>query len=83
MAKTHIVGTITGVFDGTLDGLAARLLRRTRVGYTVELLESKPPFHKGDTLHLSPAEFRWCFKRGYRWKQHHIDQSHRSRHLHF
>jgi hypothetical protein len=57
MAKTHIVGTITGVFDGTLDGLAARLLRRTRVGYTVELLESKPPFHKGDTLHLSPAEF--------------------------
>jgi hypothetical protein len=25
----------------------------------------------------------WCFKRGYRWKQHLIDQSHRSRHLHF
>ena len=57
MAKTRIVGTLTGVFDGTLDGIAARLVRRTRVGYTVELLESRPPFHKGDTLHLSPAEF--------------------------
>jgi hypothetical protein len=57
MAKTHIVGTITGVFDATLDGIAARLLRRTRVGYTVELLESKHPFKKGDTVHLSPAEF--------------------------
>ena len=57
MAKKHIVGTITGVFDEALDGIAARLLRRTRVGYTVELLESKPPFHKGDTVHLSPAEF--------------------------
>ena len=26
---------------------------------------------------------RWCFKRGHRWKQHFIDQSYRSRHLHF
>jgi hypothetical protein len=57
MAKKHIVGTITGVFDEALDGISARLLRRTRVGYTVELLESKHPFHKGDTVYLSPAEF--------------------------
>ena len=25
----------------------------------------------------------WCFKRGYRWKEHLVNQSHRSRHLHF
>ena len=57
MAKQPIVGTITGIFDEVLNGLAARLLRRTHVGYTVELLQSNPPFHKGDTVHLSPAEF--------------------------
>jgi len=57
VTKTHIVGTITGVFDATLDGISARLLRRTRVGYMVELLESKHPFEKGDIVHLSPAEF--------------------------
>jgi hypothetical protein len=57
MAKKHIIGTITGVFDEALDGITARLVYRRTVGYTVELLESKPPFRKGDTLHLSPAEF--------------------------
>jgi len=57
MAKKHIVGTITGVFDGALDGMEARLVRRRRLGYTVELLESKEPWHKGDIVHLSPAEF--------------------------
>lgn len=57
MAKKPIVGTITGVFDEALDGLTALMLRRTQVGYTVELLESKASFHKGDTVHLSPAEF--------------------------
>jgi hypothetical protein len=56
MAKKPIVGTITGVFDETLNGISARLLRRTQVGYTVELLESRHPFQKGDTVHLSPAE---------------------------
>jgi hypothetical protein len=57
MAKKHIVGTIAGVFDEALDGMAARLVRRRRLGYTVELLESKAPWHKGDIVHLSPAEF--------------------------
>ena len=37
MAKQPIVGTITGVFDGALDGLPARLVRRRKLGYTVEL----------------------------------------------
>lgn len=58
MATQRIVGTIAEVFDGMLDGLAARLVRRTKLGYTVELLEAKPPFRQGDTVHLSPAEFR-------------------------
>jgi hypothetical protein len=57
MAKKPIVGTIAAVFDGLLDGLVARLVRRTKTGYTVQLLEAKPPFHIGDTVHLSPAEF--------------------------
>lgn len=57
MRKKHIVGTITGMFDDTLDGIAARLVRRRKFGYTVELLESKAPFQKGDMMHLSPAEF--------------------------
>lgn len=57
MAKKDIVGTIAAVFDGTLDGLAARLVRQRSVGYTVELLESRGPFHQGDLVHLSPAEF--------------------------
>jgi hypothetical protein len=37
MAKQPLVGTITGVFDGALDGLPARLVRRRKLGYTVEL----------------------------------------------
>ena len=57
MAKKYMVGTITGVFDGALDGIAARLVRRRKFGYTVELLASKHPFQKGDIVHLSPAEF--------------------------
>jgi hypothetical protein len=57
VAKKGMVGTITGVFDGALDGIAARLVRRRKFGYTVELLASKHTFQKGDILHLSPAEF--------------------------
>jgi hypothetical protein len=57
VVKNNMVGTITGVFDEALDGIAARLIRKRKFGYTVELLESKPPFHQGDTVHLSPAEF--------------------------
>jgi hypothetical protein len=57
VAKRHIVGTITSVFDGALDGLSARLVRMRKFGYTVELLESKHTWHKGDIVHLSPAEF--------------------------
>ena len=37
MAKQPLVGTIIGVFDGALDGLPARLVRRRKLGYTVEL----------------------------------------------
>jgi hypothetical protein len=57
MAKKRCVGTITGLFDSALDGITARLVRRRKLGYTVELLESKNTFHKGDIVHLSPAEF--------------------------
>ena len=56
--KKPIIGTIVGVFDGALDGVQAQLIRRTRLGYTVELLESKDAFRKGDTIHLTVAEFR-------------------------
>jgi hypothetical protein len=55
--KTPIIGTIVDVFDGALDGLRAQLVSRTRLGYTVKLLESKDAFRKGDTVHLSVAEF--------------------------
>jgi hypothetical protein len=58
LEKTPIVGTIIGVFDGALDGVQARLIRRIQIGYTVELLESKGAFHKGDRLQLSGAEFK-------------------------
>ena len=57
MQRQPIVGTITGVFHGILDGMPARLVRRGKVGYTVELLASRDTFHKGDYLALSPAEF--------------------------
>ena len=57
MSKKPIVGTIVGVFDGALDGLSAQLMSRTKLGYAVELLESKDAFHKGDILLLSVAEF--------------------------
>lgn len=57
MRKRPIVGTIAGVFGGTLDGIRAQLLRRTALGYTVELLESKGVWKKGDILPLSGAEF--------------------------
>lgn len=53
----HIIGTIAGVFDGVLDGVQAQLIRRTKLGYTVKLLESKDAFRKGDIVHLSVAEF--------------------------
>ncbi len=56
--KKPRVGTIVGVFDGALDGLQAQLIRRTKFGYTVELLESKGAFHKGATVLLSRAEFK-------------------------
>jgi hypothetical protein len=55
--KPPVVGTITGAFDGVLDGVQARLIRTTKGGYTVELLESKDAFHKGDHVALSLAEF--------------------------
>jgi hypothetical protein len=55
--KKPIVGTIIGVFDGAFKGVQAQLMRRTRLGYTVKLLESKDAFRKGDTVHVSVAEF--------------------------
>ena len=57
MRKKPIIGTIVGVFDGALDGLQARLIRKTQLGYTVELLESRGEFRKGDRVHVSVAEF--------------------------
>ena len=55
-AKKPLIGTIVGVLDGALDGVQAQLMRRTNMGYTVKLLESKDTFRKGDTIHLSVAE---------------------------
>jgi hypothetical protein len=55
--KRPIVGTIAGVFGGALDGIRAQLIRWTTLGYTVELLESKGAWKKGDILRLSGAEF--------------------------
>jgi hypothetical protein len=57
LRRKPIVGTITGVFDGALDGTKAQLIRMTELGYTVKLLEAKGTFKHGDTLLLSPAEF--------------------------
>ena len=56
-AKKPIIGIIVGVLDGALDGVQAQLMRRTKIGYTVKLLESKDTFRKGDRVHLSVAEF--------------------------
>ena len=56
-AKKIPRGNDPGAFDGALDDMAARLISRRKLGYLVELLASKPPFHKGDRVHLSPAEF--------------------------
>ena len=56
-AKKPLIGTIVGVLDGALDGVQAQLMRITNIGYTVKLLESKDAFRKGDSVHLSVAEF--------------------------
>ena len=55
--KKPQVGTLHGAFNGTLDGVSARLIRIRKLGYTVELLESKHGFRKGEILHVSFAEF--------------------------
>jgi len=52
-----IVGTVAGVFGGALDGRRAQLIHRTTLGYTVELLEAKGAWKKGDILRLSVAGF--------------------------
>ena len=57
MRNRPLVGTITGVFSGELDGIRARLIHWMILGYTVELLESKGVWKKGDILPLSGAEF--------------------------
>jgi hypothetical protein len=36
--KNPLVGTITGAFNGALDGVLARLIGMRKFGYTVELL---------------------------------------------
>ena len=48
---------IAVVYSGELDGIRAQLIRWTNLGYTVELLESKGVWKKGDILRLSSAEF--------------------------
>jgi hypothetical protein len=55
--KPPVLGTITGAFDGALTGVQAQLIRRSKLGYTVELLESQDTFHQGDHVELSLAEF--------------------------
>ena len=56
MAKQAIIGTIIGGFDGVLNGLPARLVRRRKFGYTVELLEARGRLQAGTIVHLSFAE---------------------------
>ena len=58
MRTKPIIGTIVGVFYGALDGVQAQLIRITKFGYTVELLESKSEFHKGDRVYLNVTEFK-------------------------
>jgi hypothetical protein len=58
VSKKPIVGTIGGVFSGALDGVQAQLIRRTKFGYAIELLESKGEFRKGDRVYLSVTEFK-------------------------
>jgi hypothetical protein len=57
MATPPLVGTIIGGFDGALNGLRARLVRRRKFGYTVELLEARGRFQAGTIMHLSFVEF--------------------------
>ena len=57
MRNKPITGTIVGIFAGALDGVHAQLIRKTPLGYTVELLESKGAFQQGDRVHLSGREF--------------------------
>jgi hypothetical protein len=57
MAKQPLVGTIIGGFNGALDGLPARLVRRRKFGYTVELVEARERFQAGTIVHLRFAEF--------------------------
>jgi len=57
MARQPIIGTITGIFHGALDGVPARLVRRRKYGYTVELLAARGRFQAGTIVHLSFAEF--------------------------
>jgi hypothetical protein len=57
MATPPLVGTIIGGFDGALNGLRARLVRRRKFGYTVELVETRGRFPAGALVHLSFAEF--------------------------
>jgi hypothetical protein len=56
-AKQAIIGTIIGGFDGVLNGLPARLVRRRKFGYTVELVEARGRWQAGTLVHLSFAEF--------------------------
>jgi hypothetical protein len=58
VGRKPIVGTIVGIFSGALDGTRAQLIRRIKLGYTVELLESKGTFKKGDILLLSAGQFK-------------------------
>ena len=58
MRRKPIVGTIVGVFEGVLDGTRAQLIRRRKLDYTDELLESKGALKKGDILHLNVTEFK-------------------------
>jgi proteasome assembly chaperone (PAC2) family protein len=69
MASLSLMGQAPHALQGTTNPAVSRAL----LTLVTRLLSLE--------LELSPLG--WCFKRGYRWKQHLIDQSHRSRHLHF
>jgi hypothetical protein len=56
LRKHPVPGTIRGAVDGALDGVQARLMRRTTGGYPVALCASHGACHRWDRVDLSGTE---------------------------
>jgi hypothetical protein len=57
LSDQHVIGTIKGALRGALDGIPARVMRRTEFGYIVELLVSKGVFMKEDKVYEKTKTF--------------------------